>query len=132
MVLGRFAGGRAAFYDTAADATDAALAVLRRPARPDRQRLPVRRSAAAGALLTYAALTGSGPAPGRPPRRLLGAGTSVADARRASSAGGWRSRRLAWTARGRWRWWGRTVTPAGPTARVALAGTAPGAVVVGG
>jgi uncharacterized protein YyaL (SSP411 family) len=46
-------------HDTPADAADAALAAVRRPADPTDNAYPSGASAAAGALLTYAALTGS-------------------------------------------------------------------------
>jgi uncharacterized protein YyaL (SSP411 family) len=46
-------------HDTAADDTDAALAAVRRPADPTDNAYPSGASAAAGALLSYAALTGS-------------------------------------------------------------------------
>ncbi len=61
-VLARFtdpaeAGG--AFYDTASDATDAQLAAVRRPQEVTDNAYPSGWSAATGALLSYAALTGS-------------------------------------------------------------------------
>ncbi|MBT0770484.1 thioredoxin domain-containing protein [Kineosporia sp. J2-2] len=46
-------------HDTAKDATDQALLALRRPADPTDNAYPSGASAAAGALLSYAALTGS-------------------------------------------------------------------------
>ena len=46
-------------HDTALDSTDAALLALRRPADPTDNAYPSGASAAAGALLSYAALTGS-------------------------------------------------------------------------
>jgi uncharacterized protein YyaL (SSP411 family) len=54
LVLDHFSG----WYDTADDATDPRLAVAR-PADPTDNATPSGRAAAAGALLTYAALTGS-------------------------------------------------------------------------
>jgi uncharacterized protein len=55
-VLGRFADGRGGFFDTADDAER----LVRRPQDPTDNASPSGQSAAAGALLTYAALTGSG------------------------------------------------------------------------
>jgi uncharacterized protein len=54
-VLARFADGRGGFYDTADDSER----LLRRPQDPTDNAYPSGQSAAAGALLTYAALTGS-------------------------------------------------------------------------
>ncbi|MFC7326757.1 thioredoxin domain-containing protein [Marinactinospora rubrisoli] len=54
-VLDRFADGRGGFYDTADDAE----ALVNRPQDPTDNAAPSGRSAAAGALLSYAALTGS-------------------------------------------------------------------------
>jgi uncharacterized protein len=61
VVLARFADGEGGFYDTADDATDARLAPIRRPQDPTDNATPAGQSAAAGALLTYAAYTGSVP-----------------------------------------------------------------------
>jgi len=59
-VLTRFgAEDGAGLHDTASDAVDAQLAVLGRPADPTDGATPSGASAAAGALLTWAALTGS-------------------------------------------------------------------------
>jgi len=55
VVLTRFADGRCGFFDTADDAE----ALVTRPADPTDNAVPGGASAAAGALLTYAALTGS-------------------------------------------------------------------------
>ncbi len=59
VVLARFADPAGGFYDTADDATDARLATVRRPRDPTDNATPAGQSAAAGALLTYAAYTGS-------------------------------------------------------------------------
>jgi uncharacterized protein len=56
-VLERFADGRGGFYDTADDAER----LVRRPQDPTDNASPSGQSAAAGALLSYAAVTGSGP-----------------------------------------------------------------------
>jgi uncharacterized protein YyaL (SSP411 family) len=58
-VLTRFDDGRGGFFDTADDATDAALASVRRPQDPTDNAYPAGATAVAGALLSYAALTGS-------------------------------------------------------------------------
>jgi uncharacterized protein len=55
-VLDRFADGRGGFFDTADDAEQ----LVRRPQDPTDNAYPSGQSAAAGALLTYAAVTGSG------------------------------------------------------------------------
>ncbi|RJK97966.1 thioredoxin domain-containing protein [Vallicoccus soli] len=55
LVLERFADGEGGFHDTADDAE----ALVRRPQDPTDGATPSGRSAAAGALLSYAALTGS-------------------------------------------------------------------------
>ncbi|MDX6738579.1 thioredoxin domain-containing protein [Actinocorallia sp. A-T 12471] len=55
VVLDRFSDGEGGFYDTADDAE----ALFRRPKDPTDNATPSGQSAAAGALLTYAALTGS-------------------------------------------------------------------------
>ncbi len=59
MALARFADAEGSFYDTADDATDAALALVRRPQDPTDSAYPSGTSAIAGALVGYAALTGS-------------------------------------------------------------------------
>ena len=58
-VLGRFADGNGGFFDTADDATDPVLAAIRRPREIGDGPTPSGQATAAGALLTYAALTGS-------------------------------------------------------------------------
>jgi uncharacterized protein YyaL (SSP411 family) len=58
-VLDHFTDGAGGFYDTADDATDAALLAVRRPQDPTDNAYPAGATAAAGALLSYAALTGS-------------------------------------------------------------------------
>jgi uncharacterized protein YyaL (SSP411 family) len=58
-VLERFADGSGGFYDTADDRVDLALSALRRQQDPTDNATPAGWSAAAGALLTYAAYTGS-------------------------------------------------------------------------
>jgi len=58
-VLARFADGSGGFFDTADDATDAVLARMRRPRDVGDGPAPAGQAAAAGALVTYAALTGS-------------------------------------------------------------------------
>jgi uncharacterized protein YyaL (SSP411 family) len=59
-VLAEFADDAGALHDTAAGGTDAALQAVRRPQDPTDNAYPSGTSAAAGALLSYAALTGSG------------------------------------------------------------------------
>jgi uncharacterized protein YyaL (SSP411 family) len=58
-VLGRFDDGVGGFYDTAVDETDPVLLRIRRPRDPADGPTPSGQAAAAGALLTFAALTGS-------------------------------------------------------------------------
>jgi uncharacterized protein len=58
-VLERFADGSGGFFDTADDRVDVALSALRRQQDPTDNATPAGWSAAAGALLTYAAYTGS-------------------------------------------------------------------------
>ncbi len=58
-VLEQFSDPAGGFFDTALDATDAALAGVRRPQDPTDNAYPSGTSAAAGALLSYAAVTGS-------------------------------------------------------------------------
>lgn len=59
VVLASFADGHGGFFDTAADETDVRLADLRRPQDPTDNAAPAGWSAAAGALLRFAAYTGS-------------------------------------------------------------------------
>ena len=58
-VLDRFADGQGGFFDTAEDERDEQLAAMRRPQDPTDNATPAGQSAAAGALLSYAAYTGS-------------------------------------------------------------------------
>jgi uncharacterized protein YyaL (SSP411 family) len=58
-VLERFADGSGGFYDTPDDRDDVTLSALRRQQDPTDNATPAGWSAAAGALLTYAAYTGS-------------------------------------------------------------------------
>jgi uncharacterized protein YyaL (SSP411 family) len=58
-VLAHFRGPDGEWFDTAGDALDPRLASVRRPQDPTDGATPSGRSAAAGALLTYAAYTGS-------------------------------------------------------------------------
>ncbi|HEX5333220.1 MAG TPA: thioredoxin domain-containing protein [Cellulomonas sp.] len=58
-VLGRFGDGAGGCFDTADDETDPVLARIRRPHDPADGPTPSGQAAAAGALLTFAALTGS-------------------------------------------------------------------------
>jgi uncharacterized protein YyaL (SSP411 family) len=58
-VLTHFADGSGGFNDTPDDATDPALIAVRRPQDPTDNAYPSGWSAACGALLSYAALTGS-------------------------------------------------------------------------
>ena len=59
VVLSRFSDGRGGFFDTAEDAADPQLASMRRMQDPTDNATPSGQSAAAGALLSYAAYTGS-------------------------------------------------------------------------
>lgn len=59
VVLDHFGDGAGGFHDTADDATDPVLAGLARPREIGDGPAPAGQAAAAGALLTYAALTGS-------------------------------------------------------------------------
>ena len=58
-VLAHFGDGDGGFYDTADDVVDTALSAMRRPQDPTDNATPSGWSAAAGALLGYAAVTGS-------------------------------------------------------------------------
>ena len=83
----------------------------RRPQDPTDNATPSGWSAAAGALLSYAALTGSEPhRDGRGGGAALGALAGALP--RASPGGPWRSPRRGWTGRARSRWSGRTATHA--------------------
>jgi len=73
-------------HDTAADSTDRALLSVRRPADPTDNAYPSGASSAAGALLSYAALTGSQPARVAAERCLTAAGVAGG---RAPQAFGW-------------------------------------------
>jgi uncharacterized protein YyaL (SSP411 family) len=59
VVLTRFGDGAGGFYDTADDRADPRLAAMRRPQDPTDNATPSGQAAAAGALLGYAAYTGS-------------------------------------------------------------------------
>ncbi|HSK55478.1 MAG TPA: thioredoxin domain-containing protein [Jiangellales bacterium] len=59
VVLGHFADGAGGFHDTADDSTDERLAGIRRPQDPTDNATPSGWAATAGALLSFAALTGS-------------------------------------------------------------------------
>jgi uncharacterized protein YyaL (SSP411 family) len=85
VVLDEFIGPDGV-YDTPADGTDAALSAVRRPGDPTDNAYPSGASAAAGALLGYAALTGSEPHRAAA-ETALGAAGAVAD--RAPQAFGW-------------------------------------------
>jgi uncharacterized protein len=85
VVLGEFIGSDGV-YDTPAGATDSALAAVHRPGDPTDNAYPSGASAAAGALLSYAALTGS-EAHRAAAEAALGAAGAVAG--RAPQAFGW-------------------------------------------
>ncbi len=59
VVLSRFGDGSGGFFDTADDRADPQLAAMRRPQDPTDNATPSGQAAAAGALLTHAAYTGS-------------------------------------------------------------------------
>jgi hypothetical protein len=59
IVIAHYARPDGGFFDTAADATDRRLAVIKRPQDPTDNATPAGLSGAAGALLTFAAYTGS-------------------------------------------------------------------------
>jgi uncharacterized protein len=59
VVLARYADPAGGFFDTADDTTDVRLSGIRRPQDPTDNATPAGSSAAAGALLTFAAYTGS-------------------------------------------------------------------------
>jgi uncharacterized protein YyaL (SSP411 family) len=120
------------WHDTAAAETDAALRSVRRPHDPTDNAYPSGTSAAAGALLSYAALTGSSRHREAAESALAVAGAAGA---RAPRAFGWALAVAEAALDGP-----REVAVAGPDGdelrarlhRVALAGTAPGAVVSAG
>ncbi|MGH8825091.1 MAG: thioredoxin domain-containing protein [Jiangellaceae bacterium] len=82
VVLVRFTAADGGLYDTADDAIDQRLAGIRRPQDPTDNATPSGRSAAAGALLTFAALTGSGVHREAAERALAGYDTLAAQAPR--------------------------------------------------
>ena len=127
VVLAAFRQG-VDFFDTPADGTDAPLQAVRRPEEPGDNAYPSGRSAAAGALLGYAALTGSARH-----REAAEAGLAVAGeyAARAPQSFGWALAVAEALADGP-----REVAVAGPDGAArralhaaALAGTAPGCVI---
>ena len=128
-VLSRFAGPAGELFDTPEAGTDPELAAVRRPRDPTDNAYPSGTSAAAGALLSYAALTGS-PAHREAAARALSA--AAADGGRAPRAFGW-----ALAVAEALRDGPREIAVAGPAGdpiraalhRVALAATAPGAVL---
>jgi uncharacterized protein YyaL (SSP411 family) len=131
-VLTRFQDGAGGFFDTAEDQTDPVLARLRRPRDPADGPTPAGSAAAAGVLVTYAALTGS-------VRHRAAAEGALAEvlgiALRYPRAGGWGLAVAEAVADGP-----REVAVVGPRAdaatralrAVALRGTAPGAVIAVG
>ncbi|MFP5336450.1 MAG: thioredoxin domain-containing protein [Actinomycetes bacterium] len=132
VVVAEFGDGSGGFYDTASDATDAPIAAVGRPQDPTDNATPSGWSAAAGALLTSAALTGSDDH-----RRAAEAALGVVDAiaARAPRFAGWGlavaqalldgPREVAVI--------GRSGDPdADRLHRAALAGSAPGLVVARG
>ncbi len=132
VVLTHYARPGGGFFDTADDSIDGRLAVIKRPEDPTDNATPSGLSAAAGALLTFAAYTGSQMHRGAAQRALAvydlladqaprfgGWGLAVGEALQAGPA------EIA------------VVGPAGDPAttalyRTALRGTSPGAVVVAG
>jgi hypothetical protein len=131
-VLAHFRDGEGGFHDTPDDGTDAALAAVRRPQDPTDNAYPSGWSAACGALLSYAAYTGS-----EEHREAAGQGLAVAAASgaRVPRAFGW-----ALAVAEAWADGPREVAVVGPDGDVrrddlhvtALAGVAPGAVVAVG
>ncbi len=131
-VLVSFPDGDGGFFDTSADETDPVLARIRRPREPADGPTPSGAAAAAGALVTYAALTGSA-------RHRLAAEcalTGLLDlAGQYPRAAGWALAVAEAAADGP-----RTVAVVGALSdpatrtlrRAALHGTAPGAVIVVG
>ena len=131
-LLARFADGTGGFFDTATDQTDPVLAQLRRPRDPADGPTPAGAAAAAGALVTFAALTGSV----RHRDAAEGAlGEALAIATRYPRAAGWGLAVAEAIADGP-----REVAVVGPAGdpatralrRAALRGTAPGAVLAVG
>jgi hypothetical protein len=128
-VLQHFADDAGGFHDTPDDGTDAALAAVRRPQDPTDNAYPSGWSAVCGALLSYAALTGSERHRSAAERGLAVAAASGA---RVPRAFGWALAVAEALADGP-----REVAIVGPDDdqrraalhAVALAGVAPGAVV---
>ena len=110
VVLDEFRGDDGLFYDTAVHGE----ALIFRPADPTDNATPGGTSAAAGALLTYAALTGSGRHREAAEQALHFTG-ALADGHRGSRAGAWPSPKRWRTARAKWRSSARAATP-GPAA----------------
>ncbi len=129
VVLAHFADGQGGFHDTADDAE----ALVARPQDPTDNATPSGWTAAAQALLTYAALTGSEPHRAAA-ERALGVVRAIgppAPAGDRLGAGGGRGR--ARRARVRWPWWAsRGDAAASALLRTALMGAAPGLVVAVG
>ncbi|MFZ5871526.1 MAG: thioredoxin domain-containing protein [Actinomycetota bacterium] len=132
VVLAEFPDGKGGFYDTAAGATDAPIAAVGRPSDPTDNATPSGWSAATGALLTCAALTGSD-RHRRAAEDALGVVDAIGD--RAPRFAGWGLAVAQALLDGP-----REVAVVGPPEdgatrrlhRVALAGTAPGLVVARG
>jgi uncharacterized protein YyaL (SSP411 family) len=130
-VLEHFGDGAGGFFDTADDRADEALASMRRPQDPTDNATPSGWSAAAGALLSYAAVTGSERHRAAASEALGPYGLLAGHARFA----GWGLAVAEALLDGP-----REVAVVGPDGdpataalhRVALRGTAPGAVVVAG
>jgi uncharacterized protein YyaL (SSP411 family) len=127
VVLEAFRDG-SSFFDTPADGTDAPLETIRRPEDPTDNAYPSGRSAAAGALLAYAALTGEATH-----REAAEAALAIAGGlgHRSPQSLGWALAVAEALADGP-----REVAVAGPQGparralhAVALAGTAPGCVI---
>jgi uncharacterized protein YyaL (SSP411 family) len=123
-VLARFADGRGGFHDTADDAER----LIRRPQDPTDNAAPSGWTSAAGALLSYAAYTGS-TAHREAAERALGVVTALAG--QAPRFIGW-GLAVAEAALDGPREVAVVGTAGGPLHRTALAGTAPGAVVAVG
>lgn len=95
-----------ALYDTASDAEQ----LIRRPQDPTDNATPSGWNAAAGALLSYAAHTGSEPHRAAA-ERALGVVKALGPRAPRFVGWGWRSRRRCSTGRARWPWWVRRTTP---------------------